>query len=581
MKARHAMRFGAEVTPGGVRFALWAPGCERVVLERVDGDGALLYRAPMRRGADGWHECERDDAGAGTLYRFDVGLGHAVPDPASRFNPQGVHGPSEVVDARAHEWADADWRGRPWHEAVIGELHVGAFTPEGTLEAAAARLPQLRETGFSAVELMPLAAFAGRRGWGYDGVLPYAIHPAYGTPAQLKRFVEQAHRLGLMVLLDVVCNHFGPDGNYLHAYCPQFFDASRRTPWGPALRFEGEHAATLRRFFVDNALFWVNEYRLDGLRLDAVHAIHDGSPLHIVEEIAAALRDGPGRERHVHLVLEDEQRRPRWIERNGAGAPRVASAHWHDPWHHAAHVLATGEREGYYRPFADAPAARLAQALAEGPGRVAFLQNHDQIGNRAFGERLDAIAARARVEALLACLLLAPHVPLLFMGEEFAASTPFLFFCDHAGELGEAVRRGRREEFAAFAAFRDARSRERIPDPNAQATFDASRLNWAERDSAAGRRRRALVARLLALRREHLEEHLPCARRGRVLRADDAGFEVEWPLADGLCWAMRARFGHGPAPAWPFAAAEREVYRGADGGDAVRVTLRPSDGGAA
>jgi len=583
VKAAHAMRFGAQVlASGGVRFALWAPSCPQVAVERVATDARRIDSRPMQRDADGWHQCIWAEAGPGTNYRFDVGQGRSVPDPASRFNPQGVHGPSEVIDPCGYEWSDASWCGLPWHQATLYELHVGCFTPEGTLDAAVARLPYLCALGIRAVELMPLAAFSGRRGWGYDGVLPYAPHPAYGTPQQLKRFVDTAHQLGLMVLLDVVYNHFGPDGNYLHAYCPQFYDATRTTPWGPALDFDGDAAGTVRRFFIDNALYWVDEYRFDGLRLDAVHAMHDGSPTHLVEDIAAALRDGPGRHRQLHLVLENDHNIARWLARDSSGRPRTARAQWNDDWHHAAHVLATGEGEGYYQDYRDAPVAGLARALAEGfvyqgqpslhrGGRsrgepsaelpsqafVAFLQNHDQVGNRAFGERLDTLACTERLETLLACLLLAPHVPMLFMGEEFAASTPFLYFCDFDGALAAAVWRGRRQEFAACG---DAPAHERIPDPNAEASFLASRLRWVELDGDAGRRRLALVRRLLALRREYLQPHLSTQRHGGTWQCDELGFRVEWPLGQTLRWTMRARFG-GAAQVWPLGPDETEVYR--------------------
>jgi maltooligosyltrehalose trehalohydrolase len=586
LKAAHAMRFGAELLgDGGVRFALWAPRLAHVAVEQVGAEAQAIESRPMRRAGDGWHECVWPEAAAGMHYRFDIGQGRVVPDPASRCNPRGVHGPSEVVDARAYEWADHGWTGLPWHQATVYELHIGCFTAEGTFEAAATRLSYLRALGIRAVELMPLAAFPGRRGWGYDGVLPFAPHAAYGSPLQLKRFIDQAHALGMMVLLDVVYNHFGPDGNHLHAYCPDFYDAARSTPWGAALNFDGDHSATVRRFFVDNALYWVEEYRFDGLRLDAVHAMRDASPTHLVEEIAAALRQGPGQRRQVHLVLENDANAACLLARDRCGRPRVASAQWNDDWHHAAHVLATDEGESYYRDYADAPIARLAQALAEGfvyqgqpsahrGGRrrgepsaalpaqafVAFLQNHDQVGNRAFGERLDALANPGRVEALLACLLLAPHVPMLFMGEEFAASSPFLYFCDFDGELAAAVRDGRRQEFRAFAAFDGSAARERIPDPNDEATFAASRLCWAQLDSQAARRRLALVQQLLALRREHLQPHLSAQHRGGRRHNDDFGFCVEWPLGEGLCWTLRARFG-AVQPLGPVGPNEREIFR--------------------
>ena len=601
------MRHGAEpLAGGGVRFALWAPQAAAAtppMLELLDAQGTAVashwVMQPLTDGqtgdtgdrdADhgrdsGWLQATvpADAAGPGTLYRYRFVHGDgslAVPDPASRCNPFGVHGPSMVVDARALQAnstaVSTAWSGRPWHEAVVYELHVGTFTPQGTLAAAAGRLPALQALGITAVELMPLAAFAGTRGWGYDGVLPYAVHAAYGTPADLRSFIDTAHGLGLMVLLDVVYNHFGPDGNYLAAWCPKFFDSDIHTPWGPAIRFD---QPAVRSFFVQNALHWVETCGIDGLRLDAVHAIHDGhrgaDAQHIVAEIAAALQAGPGLQRHVHLVLENDDNAARLLLRDGDNRPRIATAQWNDDLHHAAHVLASGETQGYYADYADAtePAAPLARALAEGfvyqgqasvfrhgatrgepsaglpsTAFVAFLQNHDQTGNRAFGDRLDALAPASRVDALLACLLLAPQVPMLFMGEEFAARTPFLYFCDFGAELGAAVASGRRAEFAGFAAFADPAVREAIPDPNAAATFAASRLDWAERDSAAGRRRLALVAQLLALRQRHLVPLLPLQRNGGSGHVQGGLLTVDWPIVDParggqtVVWRLRANF---------------------------------------
>jgi maltooligosyltrehalose trehalohydrolase len=587
-RVRHRMPFGTELDDHEVRFRLWAPGCDRVVLEQVDRSGARTGEHPMTRSDGGWHRLalptSRSGVGAGMRYRFRLPDGLVVPDPASRHNPEDVHGPSEVIDPLAYRWRSADWTGRPWHTAVVYELHVGSFTPEGSFAAAAERLPQLQALGITAVELMPVADFPGTRGWGYDGVLPFAPEARYGRPEDLKRFVDTAHALGLMVLLDVVYNHFGPDGNYLHAYAPGFFDASRSTPWGPAIHLDGAEAAPVRRFFVDNALYWIEEFRLDGLRLDAVHAIRDESPQHLVAEIAAALRDGPGRERQVHLVLENEHNTARWLLRDAEARPLVATAQWNDDLHHAAHVLATGERDGYYVDYAEQPARHLACALAAGfvyqgqpsPLRggaprgepsallpsvafVSFLQNHDQVGNRALGERLDALAPPAMVEALLACLLLSPHVPMLFMGEEFAATTPFLYFCDFTGDLGRAVAEGRRAEFAGFPAFADPAARERIPDPTAMSTFEASRLRWDQATTPAGQRRQAWVARLLALRREHLLPLLPLQRHGGALvEQHGEAFAVEWPLGAAGVWCLRANLGR-EAVAFETGADERVV----------------------
>jgi maltooligosyltrehalose trehalohydrolase len=563
----HDMPFGATfLDSGGVRFRLWAPDCERVQLE-LD-EGAAARRLPMQPLADGWHERVEPTAGAGTRYRFVVSDGLVVPDPASRWNPDDVHGASAVTDPAAHAWQDAAWPGRPWHEAVIYELHVGSFTPQGNYLAAAERLSELAALGITAIELMPVADFPGQRGWGYDGVLPFAPDSSYGTPDELKQLIDAAHGHGLMVLLDVVYNHFGPEGNYLHAYCPSFFNPAHQTPWGSAINFDGERSRTVRDYFVHNALYWIEEFHFDGLRLDAVQAIRDGSPQHIACEIGRALRDGPGRRRHVHLVLENLANETRRLERDPRGAVRCADAQWNDDLHHAAHVLVTGETDGYYADFADEPLARFGRTLAEGfddelsalPGRVrgapsanlpsqafvSFLQNHDQIGNRAFGERLHRLVKNsdgAALEALYACLLLSPHVPMLFMGEEFAASTPFLFFCDFGPELAEAVATGRREEFKHFPLFADESARERIPDPNALATFTACKLRWEERSASPHRERLALLERLLSLRHRWLVPRLAHQRRGGRHRVDGDVLHVDWPLGDGSTWRMAANFG--------------------------------------
>ncbi len=597
MKREHVMPFGATLVGDGVaRFRLWAPARERVTLELLDGgacadaraanpdgDSATALRArvpalraqlPMTRAGDGWHEADTRDAPAGALYRYRLDADLAVPDPASRFNPLDVHGPSEVVDPGAHEWGDAGWKGRPWHEAAIYEMHVGAFTADGTFAAATARLDELHDLGITAIELMPVAAFPGTRNWGYDGVLPYAPDASYGRPEDLKRFVDSAHARQMMVLLDVVYNHFGPEGNYLHAYAPQFFDRSRHTPWGAAIDFDGPSSETVRSFFVHNALYWVEEYRFDGLRLDAVHAIEDRSSPDLVESIAQALREGPGLERCVHLVLENDRNEARYLARDARGVPRCASAQWNDDLHHAWHVLLTRESDGYYADYADDPTARLARALAEGfvyqgqasrfrsgaprgepsvhlppAAFVAFLQTHDQVGNRAFGERIEALADPETMPAALACLLLGPQVPMLFMGEEHAASTPFFYFCDFGDELADAVRDGRRAEFGRFDAFRDPVARATIPDPNAAETFAGSKLRWHERDAAPHRERLALVRTLLGVRAT-LAGRLGHIRHAGRWRAGAGRIEVRWPIddpADPETLVLHLNLGNDPA----------------------------------
>jgi len=566
------MPFGAALLAGGsTRFRLWAPSCARVELElQINADDEFLQHRMEPQGG-GWHEFIADGSGAGARYKFVVHSSAAerlsAPDPASRSNPCGVHGASAVIDPCKYAWRCNDWRGRTWPDSVVYELHVGTFTKEGTFAAAIEQLADLADIGISVLQLMPLAAFPGRRNWGYDGVLQFAPAECYGSPDDLKSLVDAAHLLGLMVLLDVVYNHFGPEGNYLYAYCPEFFNAAQRTPWGAAINFDGEHSRTVRDFFVHNALFWIEEYRFDGLRLDAVHAMRDRSSPNIVGEIARLLREGPGRERLVHLVLENNANQARYLGRDRAGRPVVATAQWDDDVHHALHVLVSGEADGYYSDYAAAPLEKLGRALAEGfsyqgqysvfrdktrgepsahlppAAFVGFLQNHDMVGNRAFGDRLHTFAAAQLLPAAYACLLLTPEVPMLFMGEEFAASTPFLFFCDFGPELAQSVSDGRRREFKRFAAFADDAAVARIPDPNAQATFDACKLHWGERQLAPHRDRLQLIRQLLALRRRHLAPHLAEICHGGQFAVEGGVLRAEWALANGTFWRLLVHFG--------------------------------------
>jgi maltooligosyltrehalose trehalohydrolase len=557
MKYSHVMPFGATLLDGGdVRFRLWAPGAKSVELVIEGREPAAM--SPQR----GWFE-KTARAPVGVRYRYRIDGRTDVPDPASRYNPLDVHGPSELTDPRAFDWQDAGWQGRPWDEAVIYELHVGTFSPEGSFRGVEARLDHFVELGVTAVELMPLSDFPGARGWGYDGVLPFAPDASYGSPDDLKRLVQAAHRRGLMMFLDVVYNHFGPDGNYLHAYAPQFFTDRHQTPWGSAIDFG---ARPVRDFFIENALYWLEEFRFDGLRFDAVHAIHDDSGLHILEEIADAVHAGPGRHRHIHLVLENDDNRARLLRRDAASRPRHYTAQWNDDFHHAAHAAFTGEKDGYYADYADAPVRRLARCLAEGfayqgepsafrdgerrgepsadlpPGAfVNFVQNHDQIGNRAFGERLaHLVRDERRLEAAAAVLLLAPSPPLIFMGDEFAAASPFLFFCDFSGDLAKAVREGRRREFSGFARFQDPGVAESIPDPGAEQTFAKSRLDWSSVSqpphSIALRRYRDL----LDVRRRRIVPLLPHLGKATFRLPGEGLMEVRWPLDDGRSLAVVA-----------------------------------------
>jgi malto-oligosyltrehalose trehalohydrolase len=604
VRRAHDMPFGAAVRPDGTtRFRLWAPAEERVRLALEGGaDEAPLAMAPA---GDGWHELVTDRAAPGARYRFELGDGARVPDPASRHQPEDVHGPSEVVDPRAYAWADGGWRGRPWHEAVLYELHVGTFTPEGTFRAAIGRLDHLAGLGVTAIELMPVADFPGRRNWGYDGVLLYAPDSAYGRPEDLKALVDAAHARGLMVFLDVVYNHFGPDGNYFSDYAPLFTDR-HRTPWGAAIDYDGARSGPVREFMVHNALYWLEEFHFDGLRLDAVHAIVDDGPRHLLAELAERVRSRLGPTgRRVHLVLENDANQARWLARDPEGRARWYEAQWADDLHHGLHVAATGESAGYYADY-HGDLGRLGRALAEGfayqgdpsafkggeprgepsghlppTAFVGFLQNHDQVGNRAFGDRIAALAPAEAVRAVAALYLLSPAVPMLFMGEEWGSDQPFPFFCDFGPELAEAVRKGRREEFAGFPEFGDPASRERIPDPTAPGTFEGARLDWA----APGREPHAgwlgWYREVLRARRERIVPLVPdiAGGAGSYEVLGPAVLRVSWRLPGGRALTVRANLSAEPAGGEGLRVPEGEVVwregGGGEGGVAPSARLGP------
>lgn len=544
-------RLGATVVgPDRTAFAFWAPGCKTVTLE-ID----TLAPIAMQRRDDGLFEAEAP-CGAGARYRFRVRPDLAVADPASRLQDGDVLDASVVVDPAAFTWENTSWRGRPWHETVLYELHPGACGGFARIEKM---LPDLAELGITAVELMPVADFPGRHNWGYDGVLPYAPDTAYGTPEDLCRMIDRAHGLGLMVFLDVVYNHFGPDGNYLHAYAEEFFRNDIETPWGAAIDFRKEY---VRRFFIDSAIMWLADYRFDGLRFDAVHAIEDHDFLAtMAREIRAALpRDG-----HVHLVLENDD--------NDAGLLRVGAerdrydAQWLDDIHHAFHVLLTGESGGYYLDYQNA-ATCLARCLAEGfayqgeasPHRegeqrgapsahlppqsfVAFLQNHDQIGNRALGERLTMLADHDALRAATLLLLLAPQIPLLFMGEERGARTPFYYFTDHQDPgLAQAVRDGRRREFAKFPEFATDDARARIPDPNDSATFAASVPDLTSPPDGEAASWLAFYRDLLRLRHAEIVPRIPGATSIDAVVVAARMVRASWRLGDGAVLTIAANF---------------------------------------
>lgn len=554
VRRAHAMPFGAAVLPGGqVRFNLWAPKQEKVELE-LDGE-----RHPMQAREGGWHTLLADKAGPGSRYRFVLADGETrVPDPASRFQPEDVHGASEVIDPSAYAWSDGAWRGRPWAEAVLYELHVGTFTPEGTFKAAVRKLDHLVSLGVTAIELLPLGDFAGKRNWGYDGVYLYAPDSAYGRPEDLKALIDAAHARGLMVFLDVIYNHFGPEGNYLGLLCPLYTER-HRTPWGEAINYDGEGSREVRELVVHNALYWLEEYHFDGLRLDAVHAIVDDSPKHLLTELAERVRAHFPPDRHIHLVLENEHNEASRLPRNDSGRAVLYDAQWADDSHHGLHVAVTGESESYYEEFHGDP-AKLGRALAEGfsfqgePMRfrdgvprgepsahlpptafVTFLQNHDQVGNRAMGDRIAALGPPEAVRAAAAVYLLAPQIPMLFMGEEWGTRQPFAFFCDFGPDLAEAVRNGRREEFAKFSAFSSPQARDRIPDPTAESTFQLSKLPWGEIEQEPHRGWLDWYRRILRARHERIVPLIP-GIPGHAGSYDVIGpfaLRVVWRLGDG------------------------------------------------
>ncbi len=550
MKGRYArdLPFGASLLPSGAtRFRFWAPAQEQVTVE-VEG----FPHMPMKALGNGWFEAEMP-CHAGARYRYRLGNGLAVPDPASRAQADDVQGPSLVVDPRGYGWRHVDWRGRPWHETVLYELHAGAY---GGFAGVQAALPALAELGVTAIELMPVNDFPGRWNWGYDGVLPFAPDHSYGTPDELKALVDSAHGLGLMMFLDVVYNHFGPDGNYLSAYAPAFFRDDIATPWGAAIDFR---RAEVRRYFTENALYWINEYRFDGLRFDAVHAISEADWL---DEMAAEVRQSVEPGRHVHLVLEHDGNVADHLRRD-------FDAQWNDDAHHVLHALLTGESDGYYADYADAPAQRLARALSEGfvyqgdasayrkgeprgtpsddlppSSFVLFLQNHDQIGNRPFGDRLTNHVDAEVMEAAVALQLLCPHVPMIFMGEEDASTTPFLYFTDHTGDLADAVREGRRREFAGFKGFAPGEGTSSIPDPNEPATFEQSRPTpHAEH----GKARHRLYHELLATRAQALMPRLAGAKSLGAKAVEPSSVVARWRLGDGTTLVLASNLGHAPA----------------------------------
>lgn len=571
------MLFGAETQPdGSVRFRLFAPAANTIRLA-LEGSPELLS---MQALGGGWHEIRTAQALPGSRYRFLLPDGTAVPDPTSRFQPDDVSGPSEVIDPANFPWTDAAWQGRPWCEAVLYELHIGTFTPEGTFRAATAKLDHLAATGITAIELMCLADFAGTRNWGYDSVLLYAPDSSYGRPEDLKALIDAAHARNLQVFLDVVYNHFGPEGNDLPKYFPQLLTSEHCTPWGDALNFDvksnnggveldGECARQVRELIIQNALYWVEEFHIDGLRLDAAHAILDNGPLHVLDELCNRVRDlaahnNGGPPRHVHLIREDENNVAPELVRDEQGRPQRFTAQWN---HDMSHLLGAAMRtdfEGQGSGDSGSPddeTGRLVQALAEGfsiaaeengtadeirchvppTAYIAFVQTHDLIGNRIAGERIHALVPPVAVRAVMALLLLLPQTPMLFMGDEFAASSPFPYFCDFHGDLAETVRKGRCEFLAKLhnASEDDLKSASNPQDPQ---TFQSAKLDWGEIEDPAHGDWLPWYAAILGTRLARLAPllHDLAARCGsfRVLTA--GAFEIAWHLQENATLNLAA-----------------------------------------
>ena len=588
---------GALVGASGTTFRVWAPRPERVelVLHLAEGDRIV----PMAREGQ-YAVAHVADIGAGTRYRYLLAGAGPFPDPCSRSQPEGVHGPSETVDPAAFAWTDGDWQPPAPADLVLYECHIGTLTPEGTFDAAIGQLARLRDLGVTAIELMPVLSCPGRWNWGYDGVAHFAPFAAYGGPEGLRRLVDAAHRAGLTVLLDVVYNHFGPDGNYTGLYSERYLTDRHHTPWGAALNYDDVDAAEVRRFVIENLLHFVHEYHIDGFRFDATFAIVDASERHILAEIADTLHERRRVAQRPYLIAETPENDGRYLLPTAEGGYGFDGV-WADEFHHAARTILQPERQGYLSHY-EGTTAELARTIAQGflregsaesgdaPGNpqslpardrpwhqfVYCIQNHDQIGNRAFGQRLNVTAAHSDFTALSFLLLLLPQTPLLFQGQEFLASTPFLFFTDHSEELGRLVTEGRRREFAAFVQFSDPALRAHIPDPQDARTFQRSKLHLDEADYGAG-----LVMQDLyraALRQRATDPVLIAARRGRPpLRAEAQRRAVLIEIAtDAGTRLIVANFG--PDVVFRYAEAERLttiLHTGEPrfGGNAVRPGL--------
>jgi maltooligosyltrehalose trehalohydrolase len=552
--------FGALPVRGGVRFRVWAPSARDLTLVVHDGAAAREYSVP--RDDEDVFDLIVDRAAAGNRYSYRINGGDLRPDPASRFQPESVHGPSEIVDPSAFQWADVRWGGRPAADRILYELHIGTFSPEGTFAGATSRLEAVRDVGVTVIEIMPVADFAGARNWGYDGVCLFAPSRAYGRPDDLRRLVDRAHQLGLAVILDVVYNHLGPEGAYLPAFNEQYFTDRHATPWGSCVNLDGPGSAMVRRFIVDNACHWVREYHADGLRLDATHTLIEDDQGAIIREIVTRTRGATARPVFIHA--EDHRNLAPMVEDSARGGWGLEGV-WADDFHHIVRVLLAGDSHGYYADFRGT-ARELASTIQQGwlfTGQqsehsgerrgsdasrvpmyrfVVCLQNHDQVGNRALGDRLHESVPPAAWRAACVLLLTVPMTPLLFMGQEWAASSPFQYFTDLEAALGEQVTEGRRREFAAFPEFSDEQARHSIPDPQARSTFQSSRLPWDERADPSHRAVLELYRALIALRLDHSTTlGASTSVAGEAVALDDETVAMRRADGDQVFWVI-ARF---------------------------------------
>jgi maltooligosyltrehalose trehalohydrolase len=567
------MLFGATPAPGGTRFRVWAPASAEITLVMHDGAALGTYSLPC--GESGLADRMVDGAAAGDRYSYRINGGAARPDPASRFQPEGVHGPSQVIDPTAFQWSDGHWGGRGAADLVLYELHVGTFSPEGTFAGAAARLDALRDLGITAVELMPVADFAGERNWGYDGVCLYAPSHAYGHPDDLRHLIDRAHHLGLSVMLDVVYNHLGPEGAFLPEFYPSYFTDRHSTPWGNALNLDGPGSEMVRRFIADNARYWIREYHVDGLRLDATHALIEDDRGAIVREIVQAARGAASRPVFIHA--EDHRNFAPIVQDRAAGGWGLDGV-WADDFHHVMRRLLAGDDHGYFTDFRGTT-EELARTIRQGwlfTGQrsrhkgadrgtdasqvpmhrfVVCLQNHDQIGNRAMGDRLHTAIAPEAWRAASAILLTVPMTPLLFMGQEWSARTPFQYFTDLEPDLGRLVTDGRRREFSDFPEFSNEAGRGRIPDPQLPSTLASGRLNWPERDEPAHAAVLALYRALLALRLDHPALAASEQTSGDAEATDDSSLVIRREEQGQVFWVAARLKGSGSINLAPLAEA--------------------------